>query len=407
MTTRQIHQSMSMTSMSPSSLPLAGVCVIEGCNVAAGPFCGMLLADLGADVIKVENPDGGDTLRSWPPMTDGYSENFASLNRNKRSVTLNLKVDDDLVLLQKLAAEAGVLVENNRPGVMDRLGVGYAVLSEVNPRLVYCSISAYGQSGPRAQEGGFDLTVQAMSGIMSITGERGGAPVKCGVPLADFSAGLYAAFGIVSALRRAQATGCGTHLDMPMLGATLGIAALQTSEFFGRGKDPSKLGSAHPRNAPYQAFRSRDGCFGMAAGNDALWKSVCDVLDRPDLLTDDRFKTPTLRATHQCALLEILEADFVRADTAIWLERFRKAGIPCAPINTYSEVLQDPQVQHMQWVQPLELPNGAMTRTVVSPMPLSGENPRVLRRPPALGEHNDEILGALRAELTAMTGTDK
>jgi formyl-CoA transferase len=357
----------------------------------------MLLADMGADVVKVEKPDGGDTLRSWPPISEGYSENFASLNRNKRSVTLNLKSPTDAALFCKLAKDAQVLIENNRPGVMDRLGLGYKALREVNPKLVYCSISAYGQSGPRSQEGGFDLTIQAMSGIMSVTGEPGQPPVKCGVPLADFAAGLYAAFGIVSALRLADATGEGTHLDVPMLGTTLGIAALQTSEYFGSGRDPLPLGSAHPRNAPYRVFRSKDGYFGMAAGNNALWKSVCDTLGRADLLADERFASPTLRAQHQDILLVILEDVFNQADTASWLERFRIAGVPCAPINSYSQVLADVQVEHMEWVQPLELPNGVRTRTFASPLRFSGIGLPLQRHPPALGEHNDELLGPLRS----------
>jgi len=382
--------------MTPSSA-LQGITVLEICNVAAGPYCGMLLADMGADVIKVENPEGGDTLRSWPPITDGYSENFASLNRNKRSVTLNLKDPADRELARQLAAQADVLIENNRPGVMERLGLGYQALSEANPRLVYCSISAYGQSGPRSQEGGFDLTIQAMSGIMSVTGEPGGAPVKCGVPLADFAAGLYAAFSIVSALRAVGQEGRGAHIDVPMLGATLGIAALQTSEYFGSGKDPVKLGSAHPRNAPYQVFRARDGYFGMAAGNNALWKSVCATVGRDDLLADERFASPTTRARHQTALREILEEIFAGADSAQWLERFRTAGVPCAPINNYSEVLADPQVEHMGWVQPLELPNGVETRTFGLPVRFDGHTTPVRVRPPALGEHNDEILSPLRA----------
>jgi crotonobetainyl-CoA:carnitine CoA-transferase CaiB-like acyl-CoA transferase len=381
--------------MSMPNLPLAGVRVIEVCNVAAGPYCGMLLADLGADVVKVENPDGGDTLRSWPPITDGYSENFASLNRNKRSVTLNLKDPQHVEVFRRLSADAQVLIENNRPGVMDRLGVGFKALCEVNPALVYCSISAYGQTGPRSQEGGFDLTIQAMSGIMSVTGEPGRPPVKCGVPLADFSAGLYAAFGIVSALRHAEATGKGTHLDVPMLGATLGIAALQTSEFFGSGRDPVQLGSAHPRNAPYRVFRCNDGYFGMAAGNNALWKSVCNVIGREDLLGNERFSSPTLRAKHQEDLLAILEERFAEANCETWLARFRQAGVPCAPINTYSQVLADPQVEHMGWVMPIELPNGVRTRTFASPLRFSGEGSPLLRRPPGLGEHNEEILGAL------------
>lgn len=377
-------------------LPLDGIKVIEICNVAAGPFCGMLLADLGADLVKVENPEGGDTLRSWPPIKDGYSENFASLNRNKKSVTLNLKDAADVELLRELVRSADVLIENNRPGVMDRLGLGYKDLKVENQQLVYCSISAYGQSGPRSKEGGFDLTVQAMSGIMSITGEEGGAPVKCGVPLADFSAGLYAAFSITAALRAAQMSGQGVHLDVPMLGATLGIAALQTSEYFGSGRDPRAMGSAHPRNAPYRVFRSADGYFGMAAGNNALWRSVCEVVGRMELLEDTRFLTPTLRAQYQDELLVILEAEFIHADTATWLERFRTAGVPCAPINRYSEVLADPQVEHMQWVQPLELPNGVKTRTFVSPVRFDAQTLPVRLRPPSLGEHNQQVLGPLR-----------
>ncbi|MBI5617455.1 MAG: CoA transferase [Gammaproteobacteria bacterium] len=380
-----------------NDLPLAGIRVIEICNVAAGPFCSMLLADMGADVVKVENPDGGDTLRSWPPIHDGYSENFAALNRNKRSITLNLKDAGDVALLRELAAGSHVLIENNRPGVMERLGVGYADLAALNPRLVYCSISAYGQTGPRAQEGGFDLTVQAMSGIMHVTGEPDRPPVKCGVPIADFSAGLYGAFGIVSALRQAEATGRGTHLDVPMLGATLAIAALQTSEYFGSGRDPQRLGSAHPRNAPYRVFECKGGYFAMAAGNDALWRAVCETVGRLDLPGDPRFANPTLRAKHQDELKVILEAEFRAADSTTWLERFRAAGVPSAPINAYSEVLADPQVGHMGWVQPLELATGRLTKTFVSPLKMSGEGAPVRLRPPALGEHNEEILGALRA----------
>lgn len=380
-----------------SQFPLEGIKVIEICNVAAGPYCGMLLADMGADVVKVENPDGGDTLRSWPPISEGYSENFASLNRNKRSVTLNLKDAEDASLLKALVLDADVLIENNRPGVMDRLGLGHAALSAINPRLVYCSISAYGQSGPRAKEGGFDLTVQAMSGIMSITGEAGGPPVKCGVPLADFSAGLYAAFSIASALRSAAATGRGVHLDVPMLGATLGISALQTSEYFGSGRDPRPMGSAHPRNAPYRVFRCKGGYFGMAAGNNALWRQVCAVVNKPELLQDERFVSPSSRATHQDALLEILEAVFVHEMSETWLGRFREAGVPCAPINRYSDVLKDPQVEHMGWVQPLQLPNGFSTWTFGAPVRFDSKTRPVRLRPPALGEHNDEVLKPLRA----------
>lgn len=380
-----------------SALPLDGIKVVELCNVAAGPFCGMLLADMGAELIKVENPEGGDTLRSWPPITDGFSENFASLNRNKKSITLNLKFSEDVVLFKQLIKDADVFLENNRPGVMERLGLGYASLSEINPKLIYCSISAYGQEGPRSSEGGFDLTIQAMSGIMSVTGEKNGAPVKCGVPVSDFTAGLYAAFSITAALRTVSLTGRGSQLDISMLGATLGIAALQTSEYFGSGKDPVKLGSAHPRNAPYRVFKAKDNYFGMAAGNNALWRSVCETIGRKDLLADERFQSPTTRAKHQDDLLEILEAEFANETAEEWLKRFRDAGVPSAPINSYSEVLSDPQVEYMGWIRPIELPNGVMTKTFGSPIRIDSKTLDIRFRPPALGEHNDEILNPLRA----------
>ncbi len=375
---------------------LDGIKVIEICNVAAGPFCGVLLADMGADVIKIEQPRTGDTLRSWAPLTEGYSENFASLNRNKRSVTLDLKDAKDNQIARDLIAQADVLIENNRPGVMERLRLGYAELKAANPKLVYCSISAYGQSGPRNQEGGFDLTLQAMSGLMSVTGTPDGAPVKCGVPVCDFTAGLYAAFSIVSALRVAERRQEGAHIDISMLGATLGIAALQTSQYFGTGIDPEKLGSAHPRNAPYQVFRCKEGYFGMAAGNDSLWHAVCRAVGRPELIDDARFTSTTLRAANQDALREILEAIFAQEGPEAWLDVFRKAGVPSAPVNTYSDVLDDPQVKHMDWVQEVELPNGVRTKTFVSPIRFAGRTSPILRRPPALGEHNEEVLGAAK-----------
>jgi crotonobetainyl-CoA:carnitine CoA-transferase CaiB-like acyl-CoA transferase len=386
-----------------NQLALEGVRVIEICNVAAGPFCGMLLADMGADVVKIEHPEGGDSLRSWPPIKDGFSENFASLNRNKRSITLNLKDAEDVRLAKALIGDCDVLIENNRPGVMDRLGLGYAAFAGINSRLLYCSISAYGQSGPRSQEGGFDLTLQAMSGIMSITGEPGGAPVKCGVPLADFSAGLYAAFSIAAELRRVAQSGRGSHIDISMLGATLGIAALQTSEYFGSGRDPVKMGSAHPRNAPYQVFRCRDGYFGMAAGNNALWAAVCRVLGHPEWTDDDRFTTPSHRARHQDQLRLMLETLFADEPAPFWLKQFRAAGVPCAPINNYSDVLADPQVEHMQWVQPLTLPNGVETRTFGSPIKLSGYGLPIRRAPPGLGEHSEEII----TDITARHAVEK
>ena len=378
-------------------LPLDGVRVIEFCNVAAGPFCAMLLADMGADVIKVENPQGGDSMRQWPPLNDGYSENFASLNRNKRSVTLDLKDPADRARARALVLGADVVLENNRPGVMDRLGLGYRSFAAEKPGLVYCSISAFGQEGPRSEEGGFDLTMQAMAGIMSVTGEPDGAPVKCGVPLSDFCAGLYGAYAVAAVLRRVQQGGPGEHIDVSMLGTSLAVAALQTSEYFGSGRDPAKLGSAHPRNAPYQAFRAKDGYFAMAAGNESLWKSACEVVGMPGLVEDPRFGSTTLRAKHQQELKAILEAEFASHTAADMLGRFRAAGVPCAPINTYSQALDDEQVRHMRWVQEISLPTGAKTRTFASPLRFTGRGFPIRREPPALGQHNDEVLEKAKA----------
>ncbi len=375
--------------MDASNLPLAGVKVVEICQVAAGPFAGMLLADYGADVIKIEPPEG-DALRQWPPLSgpqeSRFSENFASLNRGKRSVVLDLKQADQLEQARRLVLEADVLVENNRPGVMQRLGLGWDYFSSRKPQLVYCSISAFGQSGPRASEGGFDLTIQAAAGVMSVTGEPDGAPVKCGVPIADFTAGLYAAFSIASIIARVRAGGLGGHIDVPMFATTLAVGALQTSEYFGTRQNPRKLGSAHPRNAPYQAYQAQDGWFVIAAGNNRLWQAVCEVLDTPHLLNEERFATPTLRAANQVALRDLLQPDFLGQTVDTWLQRFTAAGVPNAPINGYAQALADPQADHLALKQAVTLPNGVISETLTCPVWLDGAPVPVVTRPPALGE---------------------
>lgn len=356
----------------------------------------MLLADMGADVIKVESPSG-DTLRQWPPHSGGFSENFASLNRNKRSIALDLKNPTDNAVAVRLIQDADVVVENNRPGAMNRLGLGYERFAAGSPDLIYCSLSAFGQAGPRASEGGFDLTVQAMAGIMSVTGEPGGEPVKCGIPISDFATGLYGAFAISSLVARVCAGGSGGHIDVSMLGASLAVGALQTSEYFGSGRDPRALGAAHPRNAPYQAFTASDGNFVLAAGNDRLWRSVCEVVGRMDLFEDPRFRSTMDRAGNQKELAVILNGEFSRETVSGILEKLRRAGVPCSSINTYSQALDDPQVEFMGWVQELELPNGIKTRTFASPIRIDGEAPGIYRRPPDLGEHGESILGTLSA----------
>lgn len=370
---------------------LFGVRVIEFCKVAAGPYCGMLLADMGADVVKVESPVGDD-LRHWPPLRDGFSENFASLNRNKRSIVLDLKSAHGKTAAIELCRRADVVIENNRPGVMKRLGLDYETVSKNNKRLIYCSISAFGQSGPRATQGGFDLTLQGISGIMSVTGDPDGAPVKCGVPISDFAAGLYAAFSVASALQKVHSTGFGSHIDVSMLGASLGIAALQTSEYFGTGRNPRPLGSAHPRNAPYQAFKAKDGYFVLAAGNDRLWRAVCEAIGRQDIAEDLRFESTALRARNQEALTVLLEAEFSKSTCDELIQRFQEANVPSGPINGYAEILSDPQIEQSGWIKEIDLPTGTRVRTFGPPVRFDGESGPIRRAPPALGEHTNEIL---------------
>lgn len=379
-----------MTQTSKTLLPLAGVQVVEFCSTAAGPFSAMLLADMGATVIKVE-PPAGDSLRQWPPLNAGFSENFASLNRNKSSVVLDLKSPADRQIARKLILDADIVLENNRPGVMDRLGLGYASFVKERPKLLFCSISAYGQSGPRAGEGGFDLTIQASAGVMSVTGEADGAPVKCGVPVSDFASGLYAAFSIVAMLAHVRAGGDGAHVDVSMFGCTLGIAALQTSEYFGNGRSPGKLGSAHPRNAPYQAFKASDGYFVIAAGNHKLWLEVCRVVGLPALPDDPRFLSTTDRAANQVALKEQLEQVFAEQPVEHWIAAFEAAGVPHARINDYAAALADPQTEYMNWIQDIELPDGQTIKTFSSPIRLNGQGFPVRMSPPALGQHTQEV----------------
>jgi crotonobetainyl-CoA:carnitine CoA-transferase CaiB-like acyl-CoA transferase len=382
----------------PGSLrgPLSGVRVLEFGQIAAGPFAGSLLADLGADVVKVENPAGGDGMRGWPPLSSKeggmpFSENFASLNRNKRSIAVDLKDAPSVLRLKQLTACADVVIENFRAGVLRRLGLGFEDLKAYNPRLVYCSISGYGQNGPYAEKGAFDVTVQGMSGLMSVTGEDGRPPVKCGVPVGDFCAGLYAAYSITALVMQARETGRGGYIDCSMLGSLIGVAALQTSEYFGTGQAGRRIGSAHPRNAPYQAYRAKDDYFIIAAGNDALWREVTEAVCKPDLFIDPRFTTQSDRAHNQSALAELLEVEFSKRSAAEWLAEMDRRGVPCSPINSYPEVFADPHVQSMRLVRSLRLPNGVETRTTAFPVAIEGYEFDVARPPPELGANTDEV----------------
>lgn len=376
--------------------PLTGLRVLEFGQIAAGPFAGMLLADLGADVVKVERPDGGDGMRSWPPLMPGeegeFSGNFASLNRNKRSVALDFKDLADRGRLLALCSKADVVLENFRPGVLSKLRLGYDDLSALNPGLVYCSLSGYGQHGPYANQGAFDVTIQAVSGLMSVTGEPAAGPTKCGVPVGDFTAGLYAAFSILAALRRRADTGIGAAIDCSMLGSLLGVAALQTSEYFGTGCSPARLGSAHPRNAPYQAYRAKDRFFVVAAGNEILWRKFCVIVGLPDLAADERFTPQRKRAANQKELEAILAPVFLARTADEWLSDFIAQGIPSAPVNDFAAILADPHVASMGLLHELMLPNGAQTKTVGFPIGISGYKFDISRMPPTLGQHTENVV---------------
>lgn len=377
--------------------PLTGLKVLEFGQIAAGPFAGMLLADLGADVVKVERPETGDSMREWPPLIENeegetFSGNFGSLNRNKRSIAIDFKDADQFARLKELCACADILIENFRPGVMQRLGLEYETLSEINPQLIYCSISGYGQEGPYSKKGAFDVTMQAMSGLMSVTGEEAGPPVKAGVPFGDFVAALYAAYCVVSATTEVRRNDRGVHIDCSMLGSLLGTSALQTSEYFGTGVSPRRLGSAHPRNAPYQGFYASDKPFVVAAGNDKLWQAVCDVVGLGELVDDPRFTTQTLRAKNQGELAARLQSVFSQRTAEEWLNDLDIRGVPCAPINTFAEILADPHVQEMKLIRDAQLPNGTVTKTIAFPTLMTGYEFKIFRDPPKLGEHNKEVL---------------
>lgn len=316
-------------------LPLAGMRVVELCHVAAGPFASMLLAYLGADVVKLEGPQG-DQMRNWPPLEgleDGtsFSHNFASVNRNKKSVTVDLKTPGGRERARARVAEADALIENYRPGTLARFGLDFETVSAGHHGLIYCWISGFGQAGPLSRRGAFDVVIQGMSGLMSVTSEPDGPPVECGVPVGDVLAGLYGAYTIAALYPVTRGTGRSHHVDCAMLDCVLGASALQTSEYWGSGREPRRLGSRHPRNAPYQAFRASDGPFVIAAGNDELWGELCRLVGRPELADDPRFSRQQDRASHQVELEAILGPIFQSRSADGWLLDLGQHGIPSGP----------------------------------------------------------------------------
>jgi formyl-CoA transferase len=381
--------------MGASPRALDGLRVLDQTQVMAGPFCAMLLADMGADVIKIE-PPGGETTRGMDlEVAPGVSAPFLAVNRNKRGLVLDLKRTEGVALLKKLVATADVLVENYRPGVARRLGVDYATLAAINPRLVYCSISGFGQTGPYADRGGYDLIAQGMSGIMSATGSDGGAPVKVGVPITDLGAGLFAVFGILCAVRARHLTGRGQLVDTSLFEAGLSLSAWEATEYWFTGQVPRGLGTAHRLNAPYQAFRASDGHFTVGAANDNLFPRFCALLGLDHLVGDPRFDTVAHRLENRAQLESLVEAATVTQLRAHWLARCETAGVPAGPIYTVPEALDDPHARARGMVQELMHPQAGRVKGLGNPVKMSVTPPVLGKAAPALGEDTDAILREL------------
>ncbi len=389
--------------------PLQGMKVIELAHIMAGPVCGLMLADMGADVIKVEKPDGDDTRRFVPPAIEGESAAYMMMNRNKRGIALDLKKPQAVAALKRLLAEADVVIENYRKGTMERLGLGYETLRELNPRLIYCEISGFGRTGPYAERGGFDLIAQGMSGLMSITGEGPGRPpVKTGAPVSDITAGILAAMGVAAAWARALQTGQGQKVDTSLFEAAITQTYWQSAIAFATGVAPGPMGSAHPLNAPYQAFRTADGWINVGAANQRNWLRFLDVIGAPELADDPRFATNQDRMQHLHELEEILTGYLERETTAVWLERMEAAGLPAGPVLNILEMHADPQTQARGMIQTVEHPVAGAVKTLGHPVKYS-ETPAAVRRPaPLLGQHGPEVLreaGYDEAEIEAMAAT--
>jgi crotonobetainyl-CoA:carnitine CoA-transferase CaiB-like acyl-CoA transferase len=373
--------------------PLAGMKVVELAHIMAGPACGMMLADMGADVVKVEKPDGDDSRRFLPPDVNGESAAYMMMNRNKRSIALNLKDPDAVAALRVLLDGADVVIENYRHDTMARLGLGYEALRETNPRLVYCAISGFGRTGPYAERGGFDLIAQGMSGLMSITGEGPGRPpVKPGAPIADITAGFLAATGCVAAYSHARVTGQGQMVDTSLFEAAISLTYWQSAIAFATGRAPGALGSAHPLNAPYQSFRTRDGWINIGAANQRNWLRLLRAIGAEDLEGDARFATNADRIANLADLIPILEEHLAKRDTCDWLERMDEAGLPAGPVMDICEMHRDPQALARGMIVETEHPLAGTVKAIGPPIKFSETPGGVARPAPLLGQHGPEVL---------------
>lgn len=387
--------------------PLSHVRVLDLSRVLAGPWAGQVLADLGAEVIKIERPGTGDDTRGWGPPwlkdPDGRetaeSAYFLSANRGKKSVTLDISTAEGQAIARRLAARCHVVLENFKVGALARYGLDYESLKALNPGLVYCSITGFGQDGPYSGHAGYDFMIQGMGGLMSITGEPddvpGGGPMKVGVAVADLFAGMYAAVAVLAALAHRERTGEGQHIDLALLDCQVAMLANQAMNYLVSGTPPRRLGNAHPNIVPYQAFRTRDGHLILAVGNDRQFARFCELAGRPALAADPRFATNAARVAHRGALIPVIAETMAARSTGEWLALLEPAGIPCGPINTLDQVFRHPQVVHRGMTVSLPHPWGGVVPLVASPLRLSRTPVEYRRAPPALGQDTEEVLGSL------------
>lgn len=374
---------------------LRGLRVIDSTQHLAGPSCAMFLADMGAEVIKIEQPGKGDASRILGKLQGGESPMFTVLNRNKKSLTLNYKDPRGREIFLQLAAQSDVIVENNRPGVMERLGLGYEAVHAINPQIIYASISGFGHTGPYRDQGGYDTIAQGMSGIMSATGSEGGLPAKAGVPIIDIGTGLFTAYGILAAYIHCQRTGEGQYLDMALLDCAIAFSMWESAAHFSGDELPIPFGSMHRRNQPHGAFRTKDGYLCIAADQQHHWQRFCALVGLEHLLQDPRFTTNRERVANRRALQDAMEAVLEHKTTMEWNALFVAAGIPCGPVYRYDQVFDDPQVQHRQMAVTMEHPKAGGLTITNTPLKLSKTPGRVQTPSPTLGQHTDEILGHL------------
>lgn len=372
--------------------PLDGIKVLDLTRVLAGPFATMILADLGAEVIKIEQPGTGDESRNFGPFKNGFSLYFMSVNRGKRSVTLNLKSDRGKAIFKQLVQQNDILVENFRPGTMKKLGLDYGTLVVEYPQLIYAACSGFGQTGPYAEKGAYDMIIQGMGGIISITGEPDGSPVRVGTSISDITAALFTTIGILSALHHRNITGKGQFVDVAMLDSLVAVLENAIVRYFATGDNPKPLGSRHPAITPFEAFKSADGQIIIAIGNDVLWSKFCEYIDKPDLITDARFNTNNKRTDNHDELQPILSEIMCQRTTDEWVEALENIGVPCGPINTIDKVVNHPQIEAREMIAKVVHEITGTVQVPGIPIKMSDTPGKIETPAPSLGQHTDEVM---------------